>query len=222
MKQAALSCVLMVCTAWASIPLAAETILKVSVTPGKNWETTSWIGLFPMKHTPQIAVWIEDASGKFVKTITISEKSGKNKWLGAPANGRPEALPVWQHKAQSSKNNIDAMSSATPKKNVEFQKNGDDLTEGAEYVVFFEVNTSFDYNDSWPKNAKKGEVNWSGVNGQPSIVYSAHFVVGQDTLVTLSPIGTGSIDGSDGLIRPGLAGITTALALIDSVTFSIK
>jgi hypothetical protein len=34
------------------------------------------------------------------------------------------------------------------------------------------------------------------------------------------PIGTGSLDGSDGQIRPALEGITTALHLLDSAEIS--
>lgn len=154
-KNAALLSVLIACAISVSMPLFAETELSVSVKSGKNWETTSWLGMFPMKHTPQIAVWIEDSSGNFVKTLTVSGKSAKNKWLGAPDGGRPEALPVWLHKAKSGANEVDAASSATPKKSVELEKSGQDLTDGAEYAVFFEVNTSFDYNDAWPKSAKK-------------------------------------------------------------------
>lgn len=202
--------------------LFAETKLSVSVKSGKNWETTSWVGVFPMKHAPQIAVWLEDADGNFVKTLTVSGKSAKNKWIGNPDGGRPEALPVWRHKAQPSADEVDGASSATPKKNVELEKSGDNLTMGAEYAAFFEVNTSFDYNDAWPKNAKKGAANYSGVNGQPSVVYSARFVAGRDSTVQLSPVGTGSIDGSDGTIRPGFDGLTSALTLVESVTLSIQ
>ena len=221
-KNAALLCVLIAGAISASMPLFAETELSVSVKAGKNWETTSWVGIFPMKHTPQIAVWIEDSSGNFVKTLTVSGKSAKNKWLGAPDGGRPEALPVWLHKAKSGANEVDAASSATPKKSVELEKSGQDLTDGAEYAVFFEVNSSFDYNDAWPKSAKKGASNYSGVNGQPSIVYSARFVAGKNSTVQLVPVGTGSIDGSDGTLRPGLEGLTTALTLVESVTLSVK
>lgn len=203
-------------------PLAAETKLSVSVTPGKNWETTTWLGVFPMRHAPQIAVWIEDASGNFVETLEVSGKSASNKWLGSPENGRPEALPVWRHKAQPAANEVDAASSATPKKGVELDRSGIDLASGAEYTAYLEVNTSFDYNDAWPKNARKGAANYSGVNGQPSVVYSARFVAGQDVSVNFAPVGTGSVDGSDGSIRPGFDGLTTAMTMVERATLSVK
>jgi hypothetical protein len=36
------------------------------------------------------------------------------------------------------------------------------------------------------------------------------------------PVGTGAVDGSDGEIRPGLEGITTALELLDSAEISYE
>jgi hypothetical protein len=221
-KKAALLCALIAIALCAGNQLFAETELSVSVKPGKNWETTSWVGVFPMKHTPQIAVWLEDSEGTFVKTLTVSGKSAKNKWIGDSDGGRPEALPVWRHKALPVAGGVDAASSATPKKGIEIEKRSQDLSDGAEYAVFFEINTSFDYNESWPKGAKKGTANWSGVNGQPSVVYSARFVAGRASTVQLSPVGTGSIDGSDGTILPGFEGLTSALSLVESVTLTIK
>ena len=222
MRTKKIGLLLAIVAAVALPPLAAETKLSVSVTPGKNWETTTWFGVFPMKHAPQFAVWIEDSSGNFVETLSVSGKSASNKWLGSPENGRPEALPVWRHKAAPAANEVDAASSATPKKNVELDRTGIDLVSGSEYTVYLELNTSFDYNDVWPKKAKKTDANYSGVNGQPSVVYSARFVAGQNASVKLVPVGTGSVDGSDGTVRPGFDGLTTALTMMESATLSVK
>ncbi|HTP57654.1 MAG TPA: hypothetical protein VMM82_01985, partial [Spirochaetia bacterium] len=84
-----------------------------------------------------------------------------------------------------------------------------DLPAGT-YVVKLEINASFDYNARYPRSS-------SGVNGQPSLVYAGTLETGKgESAVDLEPVGTGSIDGSDGSIRPGMEGITTALQMLQS------
>ncbi len=63
---------------------------------------------------------------------------------------------------------------------------------------------------------------YSGVNGQPSLVYEARFMAGEKKIYTLVPIGTGSIDGSTGDITPGFKGLTTALSIIKSATITLR
>ena len=220
MKRRFFICMLAMILIFITLPLSAEANLSVSVTPGKHWKTTTWFGVFPMKHTPQFAVWIEDLNGNFVQTLTVTKKAATNTWVSGPENGRPEALPVWKHRSSNSITAIDAESSATPKGTVAVTQSADKLTTGQTYVVFLEVNSSFDYNDTWPKNAKEDSPGYSGVNGQPSVVYSARFIAGKNIEVELSPVGTGAVDGSDGEIRPTLDGLTTALSIIQHATLS--
>jgi len=73
-----------------------------------------------------------------------------------------------------------------------------------------EVNQSYDYNDTWTKSN-------SGVNGQPSIIYHAEFIAGQNGTKGLLPIGSGSIDGSNGEINSNLDYFTTAYKIIKNV-----
>jgi len=61
----------------------------------------------------QWAVWIEDDSGRMVKTVFVTNFTAKGGWMI-----RPESLPTWVAKAQPadlSKVQIDAISSATPR-----------------------------------------------------------------------------------------------------------
>jgi hypothetical protein len=82
------------------------------------------------------------------------------------------------------------------------------------YTVFAEVNRSYDYNQAYPRET-------SGVSGQPSVVYRGQLNLGEGPQsVDLVPVGTGSPDGSDGVLRPGLAGIDTALDLFSKITVS--
>lgn len=215
---------------------AAETTVALSVEPGKNWKTLSFIGVFPVRHAPQIAAWIEDGAGNFVKTVSVTKSAASGSWRAAPETGRPDSLPVWMHAAKRGAPGAagvnagsaaiaataDAVSSATPDAGLNASAGTGELAPGAAYVIKLEINTSFDYNDAWPKKAKAGEAGYSGVNGQPSIVYEGRFVAGEAATAELIPVGTGSVDGSDGAIRPGLAGLTTALDLVRKATVTVR
>ena len=134
--------------------------VRVLVTPGGEWK-----GKFP----PQFALWIQDSDGNFSQTIFATKSASKKKWIFAPKGGRPESLPVWYHSCENfyvpeSKNEMDALSSATPKGSFDVSRKIQ-LKEGKKYFVFAEVNKSFDYNEFYPKDAGKNSAEYSGVNG---------------------------------------------------------
>ena len=181
--------------------------MELSVEPGDHWFGKKKILFFSLNMTPQMAAWIENAQGDYVSTIIVTNKNAKKKWLSAPKEGRPEALPVWNHKIQNNTDQIDSVSAATSKKAVDVQIDSGSLINGQEYNVYLEVNHSFDYNEFWTKNN-------SGVNGQPSLIYHAEFTAGTSGQIKLNPVGYGSVDGSNGNISQGLEGITTALTII--------
>ncbi len=61
--------------------------------------------------TNQFAVWIEDESGKLVKTLYVTEFTAKGGY-----EKRPDAIPTWVDRANlSTENEADAVSGATPK-----------------------------------------------------------------------------------------------------------
>jgi len=63
--------------------------------------------------TNQYAVWIEDSSGNFIRTIYVTSFTAEGGW-----QERPESLSVWVEKSGLSSGNaqeIDAYSGATPK-----------------------------------------------------------------------------------------------------------
>jgi len=182
---------------------------------GEHWYGKMKVFLFSVKKTPQLAVWIEDKQGNYVSTITATGKSVKNNWVGAPKEGRPEALPLWNHKRQNSSGPIDIVSSATPKGAVDIQIDDSSLTTGQEYNVYLEINHSFDYNNNWTKDN-------SGVNGQPSLIYHAQFIAGIPGKIKLSPIGYGSVDGSNGDIVYELDSLTTSLTIINDAYIEIE
>ena len=189
--------------------------MELNVEQGENWLNKMKIFLFIYKdNSPQLAAWIEDENGKYITTISVSEKANKRNWLGNPKGGRPEALPVWSYR-QKSADVPETVTSATRKKSFEAAINKNLLTDGNTYNVFLEVNHSFDYNDYWTMDN-------SGVNGQPSLIYHTKFIAGQQGKFPLIPIGHGSVDGNDGNIVRKLETLSTALNIIHNVSVVVK
>ena len=190
--------------------------MELIVEPGSHWQGKMKVFIFSIKKTPQMAAWIEDPEGRYIATFSVTERGAKNKWRGAPAEGRLEALPVWNHAVgkNESGESLDAVSSASTKGKVDAKIDGESLVNGNEYRAFLEVNQSFDYNDFWNEGN-------SGVNGQPSAIYRAEFIAGKRGEVSFSPIGHGSADGADGSINPELKSLTTALEIISSARLII-
>jgi hypothetical protein len=188
---------------------------ELFVEPGPNWHGKMKVFIFSIKKTPQMAAWIEDGQGNYISTIIVTDRSAKNSWRSAPTEGRPEALPVWNHRMQNNAEKIDSVSSATPKGAVDVQLDNGSLINGHEYGVYLEINHSFDYNDFWTEDN-------SGVNGQPSLIYFTKFIAGSSGRIKLNPIGHGSVDGSNGNIVDGLNKITTALAIVNEAYLIIN
>lgn len=196
--------------------------VELSLKPGASFTQRARWFVFQLKKGPQIAAWVETAEGAYVGPLFVTQRAGKGNWMGAPKEGRPESLPVFYHAARG-KGGLDALSSATPKAKVEERGGKLALERGKRYAVFVEVNHSFDYNESWPDRLAAGDPRYSGVNGQPSLVYRAEFTAGDETAtVVLSPLGTGAVDGRDGEVRPGTVGLTSALGIFEAIDASWK
>jgi len=201
-------------------PVCAESAVSLSVEQGANWTHKIWMFLLPMTTRPQYAAWIETADGAYVDTIVVTASAANGKWKGNPEGGRPDALPVWSHAAAG--RDVDATSSATSDADAGFSASAGALVPGNAYVVRFEINHSFDYNGAWPKKAKEGDPGYSGVNGQPSLVYEGRFTSGNAGIVDLVPVGHGAVDGRDGIVVRDLADMTTALDIAQSVSVNIR
>jgi len=188
--------------------------ISLNLEPGPHYAKDAqflWV-----KYTvwPQVAVWVEKLDGTYIDTIYVTEVVVTGKYDAAPRQGRPEALPVWLHLPRE---DVDAVSSPTTVGST--VKYGNDLAArlpAGEYIVRLETNRSYDWNAAYTrKNA--------GVNGQPSVIYTARLAIGGErTEATFLPVGTGSVDGSDGNVRPGLDGIDTALELFSDLKVSYE
>src|SRR5215510_6477387 len=77
--------------------VAIHDAMELIVEPGEHWLGKMKVFIFSVKKTPQMAAWIEDENGQYIATITVTSRSAQNSWRSAPKEGRPEALPVWNH-----------------------------------------------------------------------------------------------------------------------------
>ena len=191
--------------------------MVLAVEPGDNWQGKIKVFIFSVKKTPQLAAWVEDDNGNYISSIMATKRSAQKSWRSAPEEGRPEALPVWNHRQKNNQRagELDTISTATPKGFTEAKIDNDSFVNGNTYNVFLEINHSFDYNDTWTESN-------SGVNGQPSIIYKAKFTAGIGANTELEPIGHGSVDGSDGTITSELNNLSTALEIIKNARLIVK
>ena len=172
--------------------------ISVAVNPGEAYS----------KRAPQIAVWVEDSDGTYVGTLFVTKKASGNKWIGSPKDGRPESLPDWyKSKGQNpavkiSKDDLDATTSATPKKGIVISKDLE-LEKGKTYVFKCQANQSFDYNGYYTKKN-------SGVDGQPAVLYAGEMIP----------------DGTEKEIKLEFSGsrekLTTADKIIESIYVVVK
>ncbi|MCI6179461.1 MAG: DUF2271 domain-containing protein [Treponema porcinum] len=179
--------------------------ITVSIGAGTNWKE---------KREPQVAVWLENADGNYIRTLYVTSRAEKRSWIFSPKDGRPESLPVWYcasgenpAKGGGEKTALDAVSSATPKGGVIFDA---EIDGEKSYVLKAELNNSFDYNGFYTKKN-------SGVNGQPSVVYGEIIPAGFTQEIRLELLGTGSLDGSDGIIHAETENLTTAQHIVSCI-----
>jgi hypothetical protein len=89
------------------------------------------------------------------------------------------------------------------------------------FVVLFEINQAFDYNEFWTNLSLNQNPNYLA-SGQPSVIYAV--TVDLDSPVKeffLNPIGHGSASGADGLLYTNLETITTAGQITSEVKITI-
>ena len=108
--------------------------ITVSIGAGTNWKE---------KREPQVAVWLEDADGNYIRTLYVTSRAEERSWIFSPKDGRPESLPVWYcasgenpAKGGGERTALDAVSSATPKGGVTF---GPEIDGETSYVINVEL-----------------------------------------------------------------------------------
>ncbi len=171
---------------------------------------------------PQIAIWIENPDSASIRTVWVSNRSGRNQWKGKVEC--PVALPYWESRHRSEKSQfrernilerlIDAISGATP-------TGGEFITSihvplKSHWYYFIEVNASGDYNKHFPYWSKDGLPDSEG-NGQPSIVYSDSITARSGNQNTPMIIGRSDQRQPVDSLLEDLEGITTAGDLIRNI-----
>jgi hypothetical protein len=149
---------------------------------------------------PQLAIWIEDMNGNFIKTVYSTPK--------IKTINRESALPVWQNKVGEV---VDTISSATPQKDTNIGvKKPENLDK---YNIFLEVNRSYDTNNYY----KMGD----DYSGQPSLIYKST-ISNENKAFVMELIGHGSPTGKDGVIYKDLTKITTASNILKEIQVVIR
>lgn len=210
--------------------------ISVKIIEGDNWihDFPLFLGM-NLKNPPQFAIWLEDTEGNYISTLFATKKIATEAWKSNDGNRRKEALPHWCYQRgiiyddglylpTKEEPLIDGITGATPKAGIELK------VEPAEYLRQFilkvELNHSIDFNDSFPKNAKEGDLNYSGGDmgsGQPALVYS--ILIDLDSNIkeyTLQLIGHSSPDGTNGNVYEDLSGITSADKIVKKIVVQIK
>jgi hypothetical protein len=209
--------------------------IELDLRTGSEWNHVKKFGVAKVTLTPQFAVWLEREDGTYAGEIFVTKKAGKSAWGNVR---RPEALPVWSHAhgvrapdglfmPTKAAPLSDAVSGATPKakgagEEIRLELKLPAGLPAGSYRILVELNSSFDYNDTYAENLPKGDPRENGVNGQPSIVYAAQLNLDGSTAdgstAALEFIGAGHPMGSDGTIRQGREGLTSALAIVESIS----
>lgn len=208
--------------------------IQLEIETGEHWlhDFPLFLGI-TKKNPPQFAIWIEDTAGNYVSTVFATNKIATEGWQANNGNRRIESLPHWCHQRHvvsndglllPSKENplTDGMTGATPKTNKTFQISPTHLA--MPFVIKAEFNHSVDFNSAYPKNARKGDPNYSGGeegSGQPAVVYSATVQPNSKT-VDLVLIGHSSPDGSNGDVYSDLQKLTSAKTIVKSIKLTIK
>ncbi len=214
-------------------------VLEISIEQGEEYLHDFPLFLFfKLKNSPQMVFWAETTDGKYLETLFVTQKSGRQGWLrasGDPLTGnmirRPEALPVWAWKRNvlaadglpmptKDQPLTDEISQASPKEGFSLLASSADGLE--EFVVCLEVNHSTDFNERYMAESGPGDPDYNGGkygSGQPSLVCRAVVKLSEpdENGAEFKLIGHGSASGADGRIYEDLSGIDSALKIIESV-----
>lgn len=205
--------------------------LSLFIKAGSEYESEPQPLYWGLTYTavPQIAVWLEDNEGRYIRTLYVTGKAATSGFYSAVEGEgrvrRPETLPYWSHKrgvkaedglyvpAEDS-TEFDGSTAATPKSD-HLLLLGADIREG--YKVMAEVNRSYDFNEHYHKKRFPDDeiYSGSGSSGQPSLVYQAEVSSESGASTLLKLIGHGHHSGRNGNLYTELGEITTAKDIVE-------
>lgn len=210
---------------------AAGTSVVVRVLPGDHWSQPFTMGEFKGTATPQMAVWAEDAEGRFLETLFVTNKSALQSFRETYAERRDDAtfrtaaLPHWLHERAAAGRPMpskvapltDAVTAASPPAGLVLRTRVQ--APGGKAAILVEINNAFDENASYPM---KGSDVGADYNGQPSIVYRAVVDLGKPGTSAAAFHGRGCWTGNDGSLAPSAEGLTTALKMVREVQVIVE
>ena len=191
---------------------------------------------------PTFVIWTENAEGKLLQTLFVTEYFGTGIFGNADAgNGtwkntggealRPAALPYWTHKRNVvSRDSVlvptpenpmsDAITGATPKNNFIFRTHLDP-GKSDKIFVLLEINQTWDWNEFWTNNKYPNDTDYKS-SSQPSVIYRAEVNLNDyDTKIQLEPVGHGHYSGNDGSLTEDLTTLTTALEIAKQINVTL-
>lgn len=203
--------------------------IALSFVTGNSWTHVIRLGgLIPLRNQPQIAVWAETPDGRYLETLSVTRRTAAQEWRTSDTKiRRPESLPCWAYRRgvryddglpfPTRGNPLpDAVTSATPKGDFTLETTVPAVA--GRVVIRVELNHSLDFNGAFPENGRH-----SGVNGQPSVIYSVEIDPGgPGDIRELHLDGYGSPDGSSGAIFPDSGKLTTAKEIVRRITVRME
>jgi hypothetical protein len=191
--------------------------ITVRFTRGTDFSNVKTFLFVKFTITPQIAVWAEDTQGHYLQTLYVTRKFAKQDWGIMPHSKdscfRTSSLPYWLNKYVHAGNAApttnkplpDAVTAATPTGSFDLVTTL--IPVAPPVVIGMEVNSSFDYNQTFGPGRKE-----SKINGQPAVVYKAR--VGENPrlypVVSMKLAGHSGETGADSLLHKDVSGLTTA------------
>jgi len=165
---------------------------------------------------PQIAVWLEDSATGKVRTLFVTRRTARGKYIGKVEC--PVSLPIWigAFRRETGRNDFPtpmqpffgAVTGATPKtKDITVTAS---VEAGRSFNYFIEMNVAGDYNRAFPKLSASKRPDNHG-NGQPSLLFKG--TIKSTAGATSKPVCAGRshhyyfVTEAD----PDLAGIDSAL-----------
>ena len=199
---------------------------------------------------PQMAIWIEDSLGSYIRTIFVSKATAEGLFFGGRSKAnfkafdekknetgeyrRVNALPVWSHKRgvqyedglyvpPSDQPLPDGMSGATMKDNFQLLASIDSLHK---FTLKLEINVAFDDNEYYSEfDFPDDETfhNGTGQLGQPSIIFESKVdMLDNQDYYLMQLIGHGHHSGQNGDIFTDLSKLTTAKEIVERIVVGVK
>lgn len=182
---------------------------------------------------PQIAIWAQDTSGQFIKTLFVTDASGKNEFYSGRTKENfknldrttrdseqsvyVNALPHWKGKQTRSTwdPHIDGVSAATPHSSFTVRQQ---IPRRGPVDVYLEVNVAFDENRFYSEYDFPDDTLYhsgTGLLGQPSMIYSARINPDVSGPALFRLLGRGHHSGQTDSLYTDLSTITTARHILN-------